>query len=173
MEIIVLYKSKGGFAKKYAQWIAQELEADLYDASNISVDHLKAYDRVVFGGGLYAVGINGVKIITNNMGVLKGKKIAVFATGASPGREEVIQEVKDNNFTPEQQNDIGFFYLRGGFDYAKLGVIDKILMKLLKLKLSSKKDLTADETGMLMAYSNPVDFTRQDKIAPLVDYIRS
>lgn len=29
MKIVVVYKSISGFTKKYAEWIAEELEADL------------------------------------------------------------------------------------------------------------------------------------------------
>jgi hypothetical protein len=63
----------------------------------------------------------------------------VFASGASPYREEIIPEVLDKNFSPEQQKIIKFFYMRGGFDFSKLRFIDKILMTLLKWKIKRKK----------------------------------
>ncbi|MBP2631746.1 MAG: flavodoxin, partial [Firmicutes bacterium] len=78
---------------------------------------LISYDTVIYGGGLYVVGINGVKDITQNIGKLKAKKVIVFATGVTPSREETIREVRDKNFTIEQQRHIRFFYLRAGFDY--------------------------------------------------------
>jgi hypothetical protein len=68
---------------------------------------------------------------------------------------------------------IQFFYLRGGFNYNKLPLIDKFLMKLLQLKLKRKKSLTADEKGMLNAYNKPVDFTRKENIEGILSHIRS
>ena len=59
---------------------------------------LTAYDTVIYGGGLYAVGISGVKLITKNLDKLKYKKVVVFATGASPCREEAVNEVRNMNF---------------------------------------------------------------------------
>lgn len=56
-----------------------------------------------WGDGLYAVGINGVKLITQNIKKFEDKKVVVFATGASPSRENVINHVINKNFTPEQQ----------------------------------------------------------------------
>jgi len=171
MKTVVIYKSKTGFAKKYAEWIAKALSADIFEASQIDIDLLTNYDTVIYGGGLYAVGINGVKFITKNLEKLSGKKLVVFATGATPPREDAINKVRNMNFTPEQQKTIRFFYMRGGFDNRKLKPIDKILMRLLKLKLKSKKQLTPDERGMLSAYNIPVDFTREKNIAELVVYV--
>lgn len=172
MKIVVIYKSKSGFVKKYAEWIKEELSADIFDAENITVDKLLDYDTIIYGGGLYAVGINGIKIITKNFNKLKDKKIIVFASGASPYREEVISEILNNNFSLEQQKYIKLFYMRGGFDYSKLTLIDKVLMKLLKFKLKKKSELTADERGMLKAYDNPIDFTNKKNIKELIQHLK-
>lgn len=177
MNTIVVYKSKSGFVKKYAQWLGEELSADVLEGSEVDISILEKYDTIVYGGGLYAVGINGIKLITENLDKLKNKNIIVFTSGASPNREEIISEVRDNNFSKEQQELIGFYYLRGGFNYNSLNFIDKILMKLMKYKINKKKKkglkLTGDERGMLAAYDTPVDFTRKENIKPIVDYIKS
>lgn len=173
MKNVVIYKSKTGFTKKYAEWIAEELSADIFEVSKVSANILPDYDTVIYGGGLYAGGINGLKFITQNLGKLKGKKVIVFTTGASPSREEVIIEVRNKNFTSKQQRQIGFFYLRGGFDYNKLKLIDKLLMTLLKIRLKKKKELTTDEKGMLAAYDTPVDFTEKQNINELISDVNS
>jgi menaquinone-dependent protoporphyrinogen IX oxidase len=173
MHAIVVYRSKTGCARRYAGWIAEELGADLYEASRCGIERIAQYDAVVYGGGLYAAGINGVKLITNNLDRLRGKKVAVFATGASPPHEEAIRDVTEKNFTNEQLESLCFFYLRGGFDYKKLGAPDRFLMSLLRLRLKAKKHPTADERGLLAAYDHPVDFVKRQNIAPLVEYIKS
>lgn len=172
MKTIVIYKSKSGFVKRYAEWIAAELGADLFEASKVTIGKLAAYDTVIYGGGLYISGINGVKFITRNLDKLNGKKVVVFATGATPSREADLQEVRTKNFTAEELQKIKFFYLRGGFDFNKLSIIDKVLMTLLKFKLKRKKQPTADERGMLAAYGQPVDFTRKKNIDELIAYVR-
>ncbi len=173
MKTIVVYKSKTGFVKKYAEWIAEALSADLSEASAVTPETLARYDAIVYGGGLYAVGINGVALIKKNLDTLAGKKIAVFATGASPARLEVLDEVRNKNFTLEQQEQIGFFYLRGGFDFNKLPIPLKLVMLLMKLFLKLKKNKTEDEAGMLEAIDNPADFTDKANIKELVAYIQA
>lgn len=173
MKAVVIYASKSGFTKKYAEWISKEVNADLFELKNVKADILTEYDTVIYGGGLYAVGINGIKFIKNNMDKLIGKKVAIYTTGATPYRDETVNEVRDINFTVEEQKHIRFFYMRGGFDYNKLKPIDKVLMTLLKLKIKLKKNRIADEKGMLAAYDVPVDFTREKNIKELIEYIRA
>ena len=124
---LVIYKSISGFTKKYAEWIAEELKADIHGTKDFDCTLFKNYDLIVFGGSLHAVGINGVKCIKENLEQLCDKKIVVFAVGASPPRENVLDEVRNNNFSEEQKK-IMFFYLRGGFNYGKLNFSNKILM---------------------------------------------
>ena len=177
MKTIVIYKSKSGFVKNYAQWIAEELSADIFEVSKVNINMLTKYDTVVYGGSLHAVGIIGVKIITRNIDKLKDKRLIVFASGASPSSEEVIKEVKNNNFTQDQQTHIKFFYLRGGFNFNKLPPFDKVLMTLLKrrinIKKKRKKELIPDEIGMLAFFDKPVDFTKRKNIDEIVSYIYS
>jgi menaquinone-dependent protoporphyrinogen IX oxidase len=172
MKTVVIYKSKTGFTRKYADWIAEELSADIFEFEKVTADMLADYNTVIYGGGLYAVSINGIKLILENLDKLKDKRIIVFATGASPAREETSDEIRNKNFTTEQQKRIHFFYMRGGFDYSKLKAFDRMLMTLLKWKIKGKKELTEDEKGMLAIYDKPVDFTRKDNINKVVDCVR-
>lgn len=173
MKTMVIYRSKSGFVKKYAEWIAQALTADLYEASNVTPKMLASYDTIIYGGGLYAVGIHGIKLIKDNLPRLQGKTVVVFASGASPARDDVINEVKNKNFTLEQQKQIRFFYMQGGFNFSKLKTVDKILMTLMKWMIKSKKERTPDDQGLLAAYDQPIDFTREENINPLVAYVVS
>ncbi|GLC32648.1 flavodoxin domain-containing protein [Clostridium omnivorum] len=174
MKTVIIYKSKTGFTKKYAQWIAEALSADVFDATKVDIDMIKQYDNIIYGGSLYAAGITGLKFITKNFDKLKDKKLVIFATGASPSSQRVIDEVVSKNFTSEQQKYIKFFYFRGGFDYKKLNFFDKFLMNLLKLKIKSKaKDkLTKDEIGMLSIYDRPTDFSLRKNIDVIVSYLQ-
>ncbi len=176
MKTLIVYWSKTGFVKKYAEWLAEELEADLIPGKEVKAEKLRAYENLIFGGSLYAVGINGADFIKKNLKEMKNKKVAVFATGASPAKSEIIEEVKNKNFNAEEQKHFKFFYLRGGFDFSKLGFKDKVLMSIMKWKLNSKKkkgeEMTEEEKGMLAAYEQPVDFTEQENIEEIVNYFK-
>jgi hypothetical protein len=46
MNTIVLYKSISGFTKKYAEWIAEELNADLYPIADVNQNTFSRYDTI-------------------------------------------------------------------------------------------------------------------------------
>ena len=167
-KVAVVYRSKSGYTEKYAGWIAKATGADLLKGEKTKVEDLLKYDTIVYGGGLYAVGINGIKLITNNYDKLKDKQLIVFGSSASPARPEIVEEVRNRNLTKEQQETVDFFLLRGGFDKSKLTPMDRVLMQIMKISLQRKKVLTPDESGLLNAYDTPVDFTSEKNIEPIL-----
>ncbi|MBV1757539.1 MAG: flavodoxin domain-containing protein [Dethiosulfatibacter sp.] len=173
MKAAVIYKSKSGYTKNYAEWISEALGAKLLQGSEAKPENLKEFDTLIFGGGLYASGINGIKTIKESINLYPSKNIIVYTTGASPGRKEELDSVIKKNFTEQEQEATKFFYLRGGFDYSKCSAIDKILMKILEFKLKNKKNLAPDERGMLHAYKTPMDFTKEENAKELIDYVKS
>lgn len=172
---VVVYKSKYGTTKKYAQWLAQELSCDLYDASEIKADKLEQYGCIVFGGGLYASGICGVSLLTKNFEKLKGKTIAVFTVGlADPNRKEQFSAVLEKNFTEEMRREMHIFHLRGGINYKKLRFVHKAMMAML-IKIVGKKpqsERTEEENEMLDTYGGTVDFTDRSSIEPIISFMK-
>jgi flavodoxin len=173
LRTVIVYRSISGFTKKYAEWIAEELKADLFDVRAIDAQKISEYDLLIFGGSLHAVGINGIKVLKENILKLSDKKTIVFAVGASPLRESVVREIEKNNFADEEQEKIQLFYLRGGFNFGKLDFKNKVVMALFRVWLGVKKHKTPDERGMLAAYSRPIDCARKENIKEIVEYAQS
>jgi len=171
---VVIYKTKYGSAKQYAQWIAEELGADLFENSEISVSKMAEYDTIIYGGSLYAVGILGISLIKQNFDRLKNKKVIVFSVGASPAHEKAMNHIKDHNFTPEMKEKVKYFHLRGAFDYNKLNPLHKFMMWLMKKMIERKKpeNRTKDETGLLDSFSEPTDFKSKENIIPIVESVK-
>lgn len=174
--IAIVYKSKYGSTKKYAQWIAEETKGDFFECSEIGAKKLMEYDTIVYGGGLYASGIAGISIITKNFEILKEKKIIVFTVGlASTDREEVFLPIIEKCFSKEMRDNIKFFHLRGGIDYKKLGIIHRSMMAMLKIIISKKSsnELLDDDRELLATYGKKVDFTDKNTIKPLLLFLKN
>lgn len=172
-KVLVIYKSKYGSTKRYAKWIAEGVNGDLIESSKVKSEDLKKYDTIVFGGFLHAVGISGVKIITENFKNIADKSLIVFAVGCTPEREKDIEKVFSANLKGEMRGKIQCFYLRGAFNYENLDFVDKMMMNALKIKLKKIKeeDLDEDAKGLLECYDNPVDWTDKKFIQPIVKCI--
>lgn len=171
--IVVIYNSKYGSTKRYAEWIASQVNADLFEDTKIKISELCKYTTIVFGGSLHAVGIKGIKLITKNYELLQNKKMIVFAVGCSPGYKEALTQVFNHNFIHIPNNNLHFFYLRGAFNYANLSATDKLLMNTLKVKIKLKKETEIDEdsTALLACYDHAVDWTDKNNILPIIECI--
>lgn len=174
MKIAVIYASKTGFTRKYAQWLGEALIADCFELHKTDEGMLNAYDILIFGGGLYAGGIYGLKSFRRMTEGRALSSMVFFATGATPSRADVVPEIRQINFSENEQKSVNLFYMRGGYSFRDLNIMDKVLMTLLKVKIRLKReaDRTADERGMLAAYGRPVDFTRARHIEPLVACVK-
>ncbi|MDF2510794.1 MAG: flavodoxin [Herbinix sp.] len=168
-KIAVVYRSGSGFTKEYATWLSQELHCELLPGKTTKVSDLLKYDTIIYGGGLYAIGINGFDLIKKNYEQLKCKELIVFAVGASPVREATIQAVRDVNIPEEMRSHIQFYYLRGGFNYKKLSPLNKVLMQIKKIQLKKMKNSDADAKGMLESYDHPLDFTNKKNLRPILE----
>jgi len=170
-KIAVIYKSRYGATKRYAGWIAQALDAFLLEASTVKPSQLTSFDVVIYGGGLYAGGIDGVKLVAKN----PCKSLVVFTVGLADPKITDYAAILDKNFTGESLPQIKVFHLRGGIDYNKLGLIHKGMMGMMR-KLTIKKDkseLSEEDHEFLRTYGSKVDFTDKNTIAPILDYVDS
>ncbi|MCL2399720.1 MAG: flavodoxin domain-containing protein [Defluviitaleaceae bacterium] len=168
--VAVIYKTQYGTTKKYAEWIAEALDADIFETAKISPAQLMFYDVVVYGGGLYAGGIAGVKLVTKN----PCKNLVVFSVGLADPVTTDFSDILKENFTQEQLSSIKVFHLRGGMEYGKLGLIHKGIMSVVRRQAAKKDEaeLTSDDKMFLETYGNHVDFVDQNTINPIVDYVK-
>jgi menaquinone-dependent protoporphyrinogen IX oxidase len=173
MKTIVVYKSKTGFTKRYAEWIAKDLGCEAVSADKVSAKELQPYQTVIYGGGITAGQIGGLKkfkgVIADNL----GQKLIVFATGATPA--EVLKEkdtVKEANFTSEELKEIPYFYFQSGINYENMKLGGKLLMKMFSAMLSKKKDKTPEEQGMAETITKSADYSDVKFIQPLISYVR-
>lgn len=173
--VAVIYKSKYGSTKKYAEWIAKDLDADLFDGSKVNVEKLSKHDTIIFGGGVYADTINGVDLITKNYESIKNKNIIVYTVGlAATNNKEEFTRVIDKNFNAEMIKKMQFYHFQGGIDYSKLSLTHKMMMYMFYKFIAKKKaeDLSTDAQMMVATYGKNVDYTHKASIEPLVGYVR-
>jgi stalled ribosome rescue protein Dom34 len=57
MNGIILYQSKYGATKKYADWISEETGLSCVETKKAVIDDIVNYDTIILGGGIYASGI--------------------------------------------------------------------------------------------------------------------
>lgn len=171
--IVVIYQSKYGAAKKYAEWLAEELSCDLFETKKAAIDKIEKYDVIILGGGVYASGIAGISFLKKHYNRLKGKKIIVFAVGASPYDEKAIIALKEHNLKNELVH-IPCFYCRGSWNEDTMSWKDHILCNMLKKAVAKKNpgDYEPWETALMQAIGSNCDWTDKKYIKPIIEYVQ-
>ena len=174
MKTIVVYKTKYGSTKTYAEWIAEELSCEAVDVKDADIQKLSEYDTIIYGGGLYAEVINGVSIITKNLDKLKDKKIAVYTTGITPldCRAYYDTYVIEKNFKNGVPENVKLFNFLGKMKMEELSFVHKAALKTLKKIMSGKKNPTEMEKLLVELCDADGDFSNKDDIKELISYIK-
>ena len=97
MNGVILYQSKYGATKRYAEWLSEETGFKCIETKKADINEIIAYDTIIsiiLGGGIYASGIAGLPFLKKNINKLTDKKIIVFCCGASPYEENTFQQIK-------------------------------------------------------------------------------
>ncbi len=166
---IVIFQSKTGYTQKYAEWIAEELSCGLAPLNGITSEALEPYQMIIYGGGLHAGQVSGLKKLKKLLPAKENRKLILFCTGLTDGTPEYLSEIKKANFTPAEQEAAELFYFPGGFDYRKLNGPEKLLMKLMKKMLSKEKDGSQSPFADL---EKETDLTSRELLEPLLQKLR-
>ena len=174
MNAIVIYKTKYGSTKTYAEWIAEELSCEAVDAKKIKIEDLSRYDTVIYGGGLYAEVIAGVTLITKNMDKLDGKKLIVYTTGITPldCRDYYDKMVMEKNFKGDTASKIKVFNFLGKMVLSELSLVHRTALKTLKKIMSAKENPTEMEKLLVTLCDADGDFSDRNAISELVQYVK-
>lgn len=169
---IILYKSKYGSTKKYANWLSVKTGYDLYELSKPAIKKITGYKNIVMCGGVYASGISGISFIKKRFKYFKNKNIAVFCVGASPLDESALSALKSHNLK-EELSAVPLFYGRGAWNESKMSFVDRTLCRML-IKFVSKKDPETYEpwqSALMEAVRKECDWTDERYLDPLIELI--
>jgi menaquinone-dependent protoporphyrinogen IX oxidase len=172
-KIAVIYQSIHGTAKQYAEWLAEELGAELITRKVATAIDLDKYDVVIYGGGLYGPsGIVGSDLVSKK----KLKHLVVFTVGLADPEITDYSDILKKNFPNADIQPEKVFHLRGGIDYDKLSIVHRGMMAMLKKMTINKKpkeEWSSDDKVFAETYGGKVDFVSRESITPIVEYVKT
>ena len=163
----VVYTGNTGFTEKYANWVANQLKCDLFRLEDVSIDDLKQYPLVVYGGWVKGGIIQGLDELR---GKVRGKYI-VFAVGALPKRGgDAVGFRKKNGL-----EDVPTFYFEGGLRWYRLTEGQKAALLMYKetLQMFDYHKLSSNEKFFLNNIGRTFDHSSLDGVKELTDFLES
>lgn len=173
MNGIILYQSKYGATKRYADWLSEETGFDCIETKKAKIENIRQYSTIILGGGIYASGIAGLSFLKKHIHELQGKRIVVFCDGASPYEENAFAQIIAHNMKDALVG-IPCFYCRGAWDMGGMNMVDRNLCKMLRKVVMKKNpdDYEIWEKALMSAGDEKCDWTDKSYIAPILEAIK-
>jgi menaquinone-dependent protoporphyrinogen IX oxidase len=171
---IVVYESRYGSTKRYAEWVAENCRADLIVLEKADIDAVARYETVIFGSCVYAGAIRGISFLKNNREELAGARLFVFTVGLTqPGDQAAQDQMLSRNFTREERAGIRFFSFPGALDYRNYHMKERFFLYLLRKRIGEKKEAERSEMERYLFdfHSGKLDFCNRRYIAELTDAV--
>lgn len=126
MRTLVLYESKNGSTKKYAEDIALGISADILPLKKFKWKNINEYDTIVFGGWVLGGKIRGIDEFLGHWPEMETKNVLIFSSGMSYVTKEGRETLISQNLLDMYH--LRFYQLRGSFDYSKLNFFHKMMI---------------------------------------------
>lgn len=171
-DILVVYNSYNGSTKRYAQWLAQATDADIYNVKDLGKDSVISYSKIVYLGAVRMGMIKKYKKFKAKYlsGVIADTDtVIVCGVGMYDPTDEYLTNLIQRSGIGEKER---LIFLKGSINVkATKGKLDRAMLKMMIKALSAKDDLTKDEKGMLDTFQNPVDNTKPEYLERVVELL--
>ena len=170
--ILIIYKSKYGAARKYAQLLGKALNTAPVSIDQARSQTVASADTVILCGGIYASSIAGLAFLKKNAALLKGKQTAIFAVGASPYDQKTLEDLKKRNLSGALE-ETPLFYGRGAWNEEAMTIKDKLLCSMLMKAVAKKpaEQCQPWELALKEAMGKNCSWVDEKYLDPLLQYI--
>ena len=172
---IVIYTSKRGSTRQYAEWIAEDLgcETVAFADPRMKDINLYEYDCIIYGGWIRGSGIVDFDKFGKLLDAELMQKLIVFGVGLADETADYYAQVwgySIGKLDPKNENRSILYILGGRYDPAAVQGMDKFLMKVMKTVLisGSTPDAKSRANFMKDRIENGVDMVFRDNIQSLV-----
>ena len=169
MRTLVLYVSKTGNTKKYAEEIAQAVHADLLPGRKFKPKMIEKYDTIVFGGWVMGNAIRGLDKFLMHYEQMKEKNVLIFSCGMSMVTAQTRADMISSNILDLYH--VRYYQLRGSFDYSKLGPIQKLLMSNSLRMVANDPNASAAQQALLTIKETPIHYHDTEGISKIVSVL--
>ncbi|MGL5255042.1 MAG: flavodoxin domain-containing protein [Brevinema sp.] len=171
MSSLVLYTSRQGATKQYAEWISQELGAEMVEIEKCSPEMLSKASNIVIGAGIYIHKWAALPFVMENQKNLEGKKLSFFIVGLNPPSPKKFEDVLTQ--ADVRFSNAGFFSFRGGLDFPKLNFSDKLIQIIVYLIFFKFRKSENEETRYIREnFFKGFSLVKKEDIAALISFIK-
>ena len=174
---LVLYTTKHGATQRYAERIAQPLDALVKETAYAKIRQAKTYDVIVVGCPVYAGRIKGLDFLAAYANELTDKRLVLFTCGIDDPVQADVRGKLDSQLRQklgDALDHIAVFHLRGAIRWKSLGLAERMMIKAMLADIKKKPEAERSETECLLLETEggALDFSDEADIASIVHAAR-
>jgi hypothetical protein len=169
---LVVYASKQGSTRQYAEWIAEDLSARVLPFTQARSADLEGADTVILGSAVRMGSLLLGKWIRENWRILSARRLILFSVSATPpGNEKELRETLEKSLSPDMIERMTWVPLHGRLTIATLPLPLRLVMKAAsRPRADAGKGSPAGTPAELML---EFDGVSRESIAPILKAARS
>ena len=162
MKSIILYGSRYGSARRYAQELSKQ--TDIPAVSYQEAPPLSKLETIVYIGALYAGGVLGLTKTLRRQSFGEHQRLVIVTVGlADPDilqNRENIRNALQKQIPAQLYDRAAVFHLRGAIDYQALSLGHRTMMALLHRSLQKKpaEEWSEEDRALMETYGKQADF---------------
>ncbi|MCM1329309.1 MAG: hypothetical protein NC253_07680 [Ruminococcus sp.] len=167
-KVAVVYSSKYGHTKQYAEWLKEDVDADAVDISKFNITQMLAYKLVIFACGVYGDKLSIMDFVKKNITAIPVQKTMVMAVSwYTNDSKEAKDKLIADNYPEEFKGKVPMYVVNSGMDKKAVSKMDSVKLVAAKLAIEKKDGRSSDDInalGILNGYSDP---TSKDNLASI------
>ena len=162
MKSVILYGSRYGSARRYAQELSKQ--TDIPAVSYQEAPPLSKLETIVYIGALYAGGVLGLTKTLRRQSFGEHQRLVIVTVGlADPDilqNRENIRNALQKQIPAQLYGRAAVFHLRGAIDYQALSLGHRTMMALLHRSLQKKsaEEWNEEDRALMETYGKQADF---------------
>lgn len=173
-DLAVVYATKCGHTKQYADWIKEEMNADIFVHTSFTATKALEYKAIVFAGAVYNDKIMIMDWLKKNLGQVNVNKFVIAAVSwYSNDSKEAKDFLISQNYPEQFKNVVPLIVLNSGIDKKKISVVDKAQLMAAQSAINKHDMRTADDINALAIIKGYSESTSKDNLKPLYEAVKN
>ncbi len=159
MKTVIIYRSKHGSTKEYAEYIYKNISgSEIFSVDKFDINTLDSYENVILGSSVYGGHTFYKDFLIKNWETLKGKRVFVFAVGMLD-KDHTNSKSEYESIPEDIRGNIQYVKLPGRIVFTKLNLFEKFIIKMIE----SKEKLSVDEMVDLQKANSVIFYFNKKK----------
>lgn len=163
--VAVVYSSKYGHTKQYADWLKEDIDADVIDIAKFNITQMMAYKLVIFACGVYADKMAIMDFIKKNVTAIPTQKTMIMAVSwytndSAAAKEKLIAE----NYPEQFKGSVPLYIVNSGINKKQISKVDSMKLIAAQVSIEKKEGRSSDDINMLAIIKGYSDQTSKDNL---------